>query len=425
MDRSRRAPTPVAPSRRPLRRRLLLVAALVAALQAITAIIVTAGARRAERARIARRPAHHPRIDFQPVPLEQGGSTVQLYMHGDALLADLIAAIDAARERILLETFIWVGDDAGQAVRDALARAAGRGVAVFVLWDWLLSDRSLDDGYFPPGVEAHPFRPLRLRPSSLRLRNAIRDHRKVVVVDDHVGFIGGYNIGDEYLGWRDTHLRIEGPPALELANAFSDFWNHHAPSSASRLPNVTGRHWDPHVLVQRNDPSLAIFPIRGMYVEAMDRASQRIWLTNAYFVPDGNFRATLCEAARRGVDVRVMLPSRSNHPLTDVLAHGMFTELLRAGVRIFLYEDFMVHAKTAVIDDTWVTVGTANLDRWSMLGNYEINVEARSAALAAQLVQLFEFDMRNCRELHPDGWDRRPASWKASERLLKTLGPLL
>src|SRR5690606_12518292 len=124
-----------------------------------------------------------------------------------------------------------------------------------------------------------------------------------------------------------------------------------------------------------------IFPIRGMYLEAIDRAEQRIWITNSYFVPDRAFRETLCLAAMRGVDVRVLLPARSNHALTDLLAHGMFEELLLHGVRIFLYEPSMLHAKTALIDSTWCTVGTANLDRWSMLGNHEVNVEIRSEAV--------------------------------------------
>ena len=209
----------------------------------------------------------------------------------------------------------------------------------------------------------------------------LRDHRKIVVVDEDVAFVGGYNFGDEYLGWRDTHLRVERSVAREVANAFCDFWNQHVPSNATRLDNVAGRDWDPHVLVHRNDPSLGIFPIRGMYLEAIDRAVERVWLTNAYFVPDVAFRTSLKQSARRGVDVRVLLPARSNHPLTDVLAHGIFEDLLRAGVRVFLYRDFMVHAKTAVIDDGWTTIGTANLDRWSMLGNYEINLELRCESL--------------------------------------------
>lgn len=416
---------PDAPTRRSIKQRLAIALSIFVTIQAILAVIISMRAKRAERARVASRPATYPSREFEPIVLQQRGDGAQLYMRGDRLLEDIVAAIDGAAKRVLFETFIWVNDATGIAVRDALARAADRGVKVFVLWDWVLSDRSIDDAFFPPNVEAHAFKPLGLNPGSLRLRNAIRDHRKVIVVDDHDAFVGGYNIGDEYLGWRDTHLRITGSAALEVANAFVDFWNQHVPSMATRLPNVEGRIWDKSVIVHRNDPSLAIFPIRGMYVEAIDRASERIWMTNAYFVPDRYFRAGLCAAARRGVDVRIMLPARSNHPLTDVLAHGMFTELLGAGVRIFLYRNFMVHAKTAVIDHSWTTIGTANLDRWSMLGNYEINLEVRDRELATQVREMFELDLEYCDELHLEGWHRRPVSWKMSERILSSLSPLM
>ncbi len=407
-----------------VRRRVLRIVAAIFVVQGILALVISIRAKRAERERASKRPERYPHRSFDPIRLDDCGTDVQLYMRGPDLLADQIAAIDEAKDEVLFETFIYVDDVSGRAMRDALARARERDVRVYVLWDWLLSDKSVTEEYFAPGTFAYPFR--RITPTNaLRPDNILRDHRKVLVVDQQVAFVGGYNIGDEYLQWRDTHLRLRGPAAREFANAFCDFWNDHVPSMAPRLPNVAGRTWDPHVLVHRNDPSLAIFPIRGMYIEAIDRAASRVWITNAYFVPDRSFRRALATAARRGVDVRVMLPARSNHPLTDTLAHGIFSDLLGAGVRVFLYRDFMVHAKTAVIDDAWVTVGTANLDRWSMLGNYEINVEVRSPRLARQVAEMYEFDIDNCDELHLEGWDRRPLAWKASERLLATFAPLM
>ena len=408
-----------------LRRRAATFIACFVLVQGIFAAIVLTRAKYLERRRDARRPATYPSRDFPPVALEHDDDEAHLYMRGDELLDDVVAAIDSAQTQILFETFIWVDDAAGTRVRDALARAADRGVRVHVLWDWLLSDRGLDDGYFPKNVEAFPFRQVRTAPGYLRPHNLLRDHRKVLVVDERVAFVGGYNVGEEYLGWRDTHLRIAGPSALEVANAFGDFWNEHAPAHATPLPDVPGRPWDPHVVVHRNDPSLAIFPIRGMYLEAIDRAERRIWLTTAYFVPDRSFRGALLDAARRGVDVRILLPARSNHPITDVLAHGMFDELLSTGARIFLYRDFMVHAKTGLIDDQWVTVGTANLDRWSMLGNYEINLELRSPRLAEQMAAMFELDMEQCEEVLLGAWRRRPLHWRLTERVLRSLSPLM
>lgn len=408
-----------------LRRRAVRLWAAFLFVQAIVAALISIRAKYAERRRAADRPATYPSTDLPKVRLDHAESDVRLYMRGDSLLDDLIGAIDRAHTQVLVETFIWVDDAAGRRVRDALVRAAERGVEVLVLWDWFLSDRSIVDGFFPPSIEAYPFKQIKPGLGVLRPGNVLRDHRKVTVVDTEIAFSGGYNFGDEYLEWRDTHLRVEGAAARDVANAFVDFWNHHTPALATRLEAIADRPWDPQVLVHRNDPTLAIFPIRGMYLEAIDRAEERVWITTAYFVPDRSFRMALTEAARRGVDVRVLLPARSNHPLTDVLAHGMFDELLSAGVRVFLYRDFMLHAKTAVVDHTWVTVGTANLDRWSMLGNYEINLEVRSTRLTEQLAHVFELDLENCDEVHLDGWRRRPLTWRMSERVLRNLAPLM
>jgi len=413
---------PVDPS---LRRRLFKLGVFAIIVQLIVAVTVLIRSKYADRRREGLRPATYPSRTFEPMLLEHCDDEVRLYMRGEDLVHDLIDAIDRATDEVLFETFIWCDDTAGRAVRDALGRAADRGVTVKVLWDWLLSDHSLETGFFPANIEVYSFKRMHLGPSALRPGNVLRDHRKVVVVDQRVAFLGGYNIGDEYLMWRDTHLRIEGAATREVANAFADFWNQHTPALANRIANVSDRPWDPHVIAHRNDPTLAIFPIRGMYLEAIDRAERKVWITTAYFVPDRAFRQVLTEAARRGVDVRVLIPARSNHPLTDVLAHGMFDDLLSAGVRIFLYRDFMLHAKTGVIDDTWVTVGTANLDRWSMLGNYEINLELRSAKLAAQMTELFEIDLRQCDEVHLEGWRRRPLHWRVSERVLRSLAPLM
>jgi cardiolipin synthase len=408
-----------------LRRRAVRLWAGFVLIQAIFAMVISIRAKHAERRREARRPATYPSEELPKMPLDHAESDMRLYMLGEQFLAELIGAIDRAHEQVLVETFIWRDDETGRSVRDALERAAERGVQVKVMWDWFMSDRGLENGFFPPSIEAYPFKQVKPGLGALRPGNFMRDHRKMVIVDTEIAFVGGYNFGDEYILWRDTHLRVEGLVAREVANAFVDFWNHHTPATATRLDDVTDRPWDPHVLVHRNDPTMATFPIRGMYLDAIDRAEERVWITTAYFVPDRAFRRALTDASRRGVDVRVLLPQRSNHPLTDVLAHGMFEDLLSAGARVFLYRDFMVHAKTAVVDHAWITVGTANLDRWSMLGNYEVNLEVRSSRLADQLAGIFQIDLANCDEVHLDGWRRRPVSWRVSERVLRSLAPLM
>src|SRR3712207_75476 len=185
------------------------------------------------------------------------------------------------------------------------------------------------------------------------------------------------------------------------------------------------RDWNPNIRVRLNDPYLRIFPIRGMYLDAIARASERIYLTHAYFVPDRAMRAGLTEAVKRGVDVQILLPRHSNHVTADWLARRHFDELLRAGVRIFGYEEIMIHSKTATVDGLWSTIGSANIDRLSLLGNYEINLEVYSERLAAQMERMFEVDKTNAEEITLEDWRSRPLPAKLAERALATLRPLV
>jgi cardiolipin synthase len=168
-----------------------------------------------------------------------------------------------------------------------------------------------------------------------------------------------------------------------------------------------------------------VFPIRGMYLEAINRASRNIWLTQAYFLPDQDFVDALKDASRRGVDVRLLVPLKSNHIVADWISRGYFSQLLDAGVRVLRYRDAMVHAKTATVDGTWCTVGTANIDRLSLQGNYEINLEAIDQELAKQLEDIFLVDQSNCLELTSGEWEARDLHRKFTEAFLKPLRPLL
>jgi cardiolipin synthase A/B len=172
-------------------------------------------------------------------------------------------------------------------------------------------------------------------------------------------------------------------------------------------------------------PRNMVYPIRGMYLNAIDRASRHIYLTHAYFIPDQDILTGLARAARRGVDVRIIIPAESNHIVADWLSRGFYSQLLRNGVRLFLYQGAMVHAKTATIDGQWSTIGTANIDRISLLGNYEINMEVFNPAVARQMEEIFEIDSSNTIELTLADWQRRHAMVKFSETVLSPLRPLL
>ncbi len=364
-----------------------------------------------------------PTVPPRTVPVGSENSATT-YTYGEDLYTDMLAAIRGATTRILFETFILKGDEMGEAFKRELVAAADRGVDVRVIYDGfanLVVPRSFLT--FPPSVHVLRYPVLKTGLQPFNPRRWGRDHRKILVVDDTVGFVGGYNVGSLYATqWRDTHLRVEGSAVWDLDNAFIDFWNDLHPVPIEPLGEAS---WEPSVRAHRNVPRQLVFPIRGMYLEAIDRARHHIHITAAYFIPDHDILQALKDARSRGVEVTIIVPEVSNHVVADWLSRGFYGELLRHGVRIQLYQDAMVHAKTATIDGQWSTVGTANIDRLSLTGNYEINLEVVDPALAEHLETVFETDLANCRELTLEHWQSRPIVARACELLLTPLRPLL
>ena len=377
------------------------------------------------RKRMRPREATFPRTEPAELPLGESSTTV--YSYGTVLYEDMLEAIEGARERVLFESFIVKDDEVGQRFKAALIAAAQRGVEVFVIYDVfanLVVKRAFFDFPAPVNVVRYPA----VKPGMLLLdvRKFGRDHRKLLVVDGEVGFVGGYNIGSAYATqWRDTHLRVRGPSAWELENAFVDFWNQQRAPAQPALPEQGSSLWEPSLRVHRNVPSELIYPIRGMYLEAIDRATERISITQPYFIPDRSMVRALLAAARRGVDVRVLVPAASNHVITDWLSRGFYAALLDGGVTIWRFEGAMIHAKTMTIDGRWSTIGTANIDRLSLTGNYEVNVELFDRGVAEHLERVFATDLSNATRLTAAEWARRGALAKLTERLLAPLRPLV
>lgn len=400
--------------------RALVVA--VAAPVTVAGVLVTADAIRKRRNTTQ---SSFPRTP--PAEVEVAGTTTTVFTYGEDLFREMLAAIRGARRRILFESYIWKGDALGEEFKRALVEAAERGVEVFVVYDGfanLVVSRAFFDLPDPIHVVRYPvFRPGVLM---LNVRKSGRDHRKILVVDDEIAFVGGYNIGSLYATqWRDTHVRLEGPSAWELRNAFVDFWNANRRPGQPLLADPGSSHWEPRLRAARNAPAQLVFPIRGIYLDAIDRASSHVYITQAYFIPDREILAALLAAAARGVDVRVLVPERSNHVLADWLARGLYTALLKGGVRIHLYRNAMVHAKTATIDGAWTTIGTANIDRLSLTGNYEVNLEITDPGVAEQMEKVFAVDLSNSRELTLVEWESRSLAAKLSEIVLTPLRPLL
>lgn len=388
---------------------------------AAAALVVTDAVRR----RTHPIPGRFPRPE--PRSATVADTDVTVYSFGDDLYQDMLAAIRGAQRRILLETYIWKGDELGQEFKDALVEAADRGVDVYLVYDGF-ANLVVPRSFYRFPAHLHVLRFPVLRPGLLLLnvRRSGRDHRKILVVDDETAFVGGYNIGSLYAThWRDTHVRLRGPGAWELRNAFVDFWNAHRRDGQPVLQDAGSPAWHPQLKAARNAPSELVFPIRGLYLDAIDRACSHVWITQAYFIPDREILDALLAAARRGVDVRVLVPERSNHVVADWLSRGLYETLLRGGVTIWLYRDAMVHAKTATIDGRWTTVGTANIDRLSLTGNFEINLEVVDPALAAAMEEILEVDLSNARELTLTEWQRRSPVAKLAEKLLVPLRPLM
>jgi cardiolipin synthase A/B len=402
-------------------RRVLLAVAGVQVLLAVALTLVDSYRRRGKRPK--------PFPTTPPAEVSIGDSTVTTYTYGQDLYDDMLAAIEGARDQILFETYIWKGDQMGQRFKRALSAAAGRGVEVYAVYDGF-ANLVVNPAFkrFGPRLKVLEYPLYNAGWRFFDLRRYGRDHRKILVVDDRVGFVGGYNVGSAYATeWRDTHVRVTGPGVWDLKRAFADFWNlNRRPRHGGRpLLLETAADWEPRIRVHRNVPRLWMFPIRSMYLEAINRASHHIWMTHAYFIPDSDFVDAIVQAARRGVDVRLLLPATSNHVVADWLSRGYYGEMLEAGVRIFRFQGAMVHAKTSTIDGEWSTIGTANIDRLSMTGNYEINVELIDASMAEQMERIFTTDLSNAVELTAEEWASRGIHKQFTELVLAPLRPLL
>lgn len=352
--------------------------------------------------------------------LHPGNRVTPLVGGGDAFPA-MLGAVSAARQSVHLEMYILKDDVIGRRFQEAFIERAKAGVRVRVLIDGLgsfaLSSRYLAE-LAEAGIEVriyHPVAPWRAR---WGLNN--RDHQKILLVDDEIGFCGGLNIGDEYRpveqgggGWHDLHARVEGPAVRELARIFRATWIKAGgrpfaePRAAASLAPSDGHN--ALVSVISNERILKRSRMRWAYLHAIRRAQGTIHLTNAYFIPDRGLRSAFARAARRGVDVCVIVPSTSDVSAVYHASRHLYTRLLKRGVRIFEWPNRMMHAKAGVIDGVWSTIGSYNLDRRSFLHNLEVALVSVDRDLGARLEKQFQRDLALCREIRLDEWMRR--SW--------------
>ncbi|MBE1522963.1 phospholipase D-like domain-containing protein [Nesterenkonia lutea] len=408
-------------------RRVLLRAApkvagaalMVPAVAAVSAVAVDLVKRRGRKHRRAPRPGtFHAQVEE---------SQLSIYTDGASLYQDMIEAIDGAQDSVFMEAYIWKNDEVGQRFVDAFNAAADRGVAVYITYDGFANlvvpgsfYRQLTDN-----IEVYRLPAIIRKAWKGPLRYTAVNHSKVLVVDNKTSFVGGYNIGSLFAReWRDTHLREIGPTAGGLRQTIARKWNEDRPLE-EQIPWAPPSSWDPTVQVAANLPMDLVYPIRNMYLKAIERAQHHVLISTPYFIPDQQILGALQRAAERGVDVQVMLPKNSNHVLGDWVSRGFYGQLLDSGISILLYTSSMMHSKTATIDGEWSTIGTANIDRLSLSFNYESNVEIIHQGFAAEMEKVFRSDAAHCEVVDPRQWrDRNPLA-RATEFALIPFRPLL
>lgn len=336
-----------------------------------------------------------------------GKGNYRIFVEGDALYEAMIHDISTARRSVLLEAYIFREDRVGQMVLSALDQASRRGVSVRMRIDAFGSRGLLGAAMVK-----------RLRRSGIvfdwsrrwrwdhPLRYNRRNHRKLLVIDNSAAYLGGFNFGDEYslaqfgkTRWRDTHIRLTGPIIDRATALFHDFVGKR---------RCTGEPWTGESLLMPNYGLACRYRWRCLLQGRLAGARQRIWVTTPYFVPDRAIQCDLMAAAGRGVDVKLLLPGKSDVPLTQWAARASYAGLLEAGVKIFEYGPRMLHAKTILIDNDWSTIGTSNFDYRSFFTNYELNFISRSADINEALAAVFDQDLSRSEEVPLSHWSKRP-----------------
>jgi len=366
------------------------------------------------------------------VPLIAGNKTTLLF-DGPQTMAEMLKAINGARNNINLESYIFDQDELGLKFADALIAKRLEGVTVNIMYD-SVGTLGVPAEFFgrmrKAGInlmEFNPVNPAKVSGDSWKVNN--RDHRKVLIVDGKIAFTGGINISATYaksslfrskskptdksqVGWRDTHIKVEGPAVQAFQWLFIRNW---ATQDKDDLPEadyfpqpvIAG---DKVVRVLGSEPG-GKFEIYKAYSLAIQEAKTSIHITSAYFVPDRQTVDALKAAARRGVDVKIVLPGVSDSGLVFHAGHALYDELLEAGVKIYQLKLAVLHAKTAVIDSNWSTVGSTNMDTRSFLHNSELNVVVLGDAFGTEMERAFQEDLRDSVPITLEDWRHRP--WAA------------
>ena len=362
------------------------------------------------------------------------GSRITVYTEGREKFEALLGEIAKATHHIHLQYYIFCDDEIGCRVRDLLIAKAQEGVQVRVLYDDVGS-WNVQSSFFrrmkEAGIEVHAF--LRVAFPVLTSKVNYRNHRKVVVIDGKVGFIGGMNIadryvkGNEYGKWRDTHFRIEGKGVHGLQSAFLIDWY-----VVSKSLLTSKRYYPPVEVFTNNIMQIAtcgpVGPWRTILqatVFALANAKRYIYIQTPYFLPTEGLNTVLQMAALGGIDVRLMLPKKADSRMVNLASRSFIDEMVKAGVKVYFYTGGFLHAKLIVIDDMLTAIGSANLDFRSLEHNFEINAYLYDPVFAGQMRKIFQHDISDCEKLVPSRWMKRPARERLGESFMRLFSPLL
>lgn len=361
------------------------------------------------------------------------GNEVALLIDGKATFDAIFAAIDAAEAYVLVQFFIIRDDVIGRAFKERLMTKARAGVAIYLLYDEI-GCHTLGAGYLDAlrqaGVKASAFN------TTLGWRNRLqlnfRNHRKIVVVDGRTAFVGGHNVGDEYMGnsplghWRDTHVRCQGPSATLVQLSFAEDWywaTRQTPSLDWELRHAPAGNMP--VLVLPTGPADDIESCDLYFFQAITAAKNRIWIVSPYFVPDREIISALQLAVLRGVDVRIMLPLKPDHKMVYLASFSYLADLETLGVKFYRYANGFLHQKVILVDDVMASVGTANCDNRSFRLNFEITMAVADPAFIAQVEAMLLADFTFCHPVSADDYEDRSYFFKTGVMLSRLLSPIL
>jgi len=374
-------------------------------------------------------------FDVQRLSQEISGVTatrdndIRLLVDGEETFAAMFHDIAEARETLVVHFYIINDDTLGRRLHDAILNAARRGVACRVLYDHVGSKRigkTWTPSLAAEGVAVHDFRSNRKYGRHFQVN--FRNHRKLVVVDGRVAYIGGFNAGDEYLGkgplgvWRDTHVRVEGAAVAGLLIPFIEDW-HYVTGEVAQVPLRLTASGKNAALPFASGPAQPWTMAPAVYMEVLHSAKERIWIASPYFVPDIATRTALAHAALRGVDVRILLPGVADHTLPWLSSFTFYPQMQEARVRMWRYKAGFMHQKVLLCDNDLAIVGTVNLDHRSFMINFESALVVENNAFAAEVEQMLERDFALADEEDLNRFEKAPFFFRLKCRLASLTSP--